>query len=205
MKNAYKFQKGSTTTAIVALVILIIFLALSALVYYKYDDKVAVENPSNTVIPDYTATTTVVSNPVNASGEVTTETKTVYEPEHTKVVTRPASPFPGGPTYHNSTYGLTVPLPASWNGYSVYINRESYGGFPNSNSIHFNVGGTNPLTINVFTKEQWNAIRNQENANHLNVNSLGEGMYLGENFTYIYSSQALTTEAQSILNYILFY
>jgi hypothetical protein len=209
MKNT-EYTRGSATTAVIALIILIIFLGIGGFAYYHYGEKYEEENTAeNTAISGSSiASSTTVASAVVGAGSVTrttTELETVYKPAHTEVVSRPGSPFPGGSVYHNSAYGLSVPVPANWAGYSVYQNREFFGGFPSLASIHFNVAGTNPLTVNVFTKEQWNDIRNQENANHLNVNSLGEGIYLGENFTYIFSTQTLTPESQSILPYILFY
>lgn len=205
MQNNLKTEKGSASTAIIALVILAVFLGAGAFVYYHSDNQL-VATKNNDELPSYTASSSSVASAIIGSGvETKTELKTVYEPAHTEVVTRPSNPFPGGPVYHNSTYGLTVPLPAGWSGYSIYQNVEYFGGFPSLVSLHFNVGGTNPLTVNVFTKEQWNDIRNQENANHLNVNSLGEGIYLGENFTYIFSTQTPGASTSTILPYILFY
>ncbi len=108
-------------------------------------------------------------------------------------------------TYYNPTYGLRLKIPPSWAGYAVQTTNSAFGGLPSSNSIHFYVFGRESFVINVFTKEEWNNLRITETNN--NVNSYGEGEYLGENGTFIFSSQVFLnqTDVESILYTAGFY
>lgn len=96
-----------------------------------------------------------------------------------------ASQAVSGPAYHNPTFGLTVP-----GSYNVAQRQNVYGGVPTTASYDFYTGGVYAFTINVFSKEQWNNIRIQETRNMkegTGPDYLGEGRYLGENQTWIYS------------------
>ena len=106
--------------------------------------------------------------------------------------------------YHNSVYGLTLNLPAN---YQPIDTGTSPAGVVASDSIEFTNNGQDIFSINVFTKQQWNVIRTEENTEHLNVNNLGEGTYLGENETYIFSYSIATQspDIQSILSTIRYY
>jgi hypothetical protein len=104
---------------------------------------------------------------------------------------------------------LTLRFPSTFSGYRSY---ETYGGpngLPGTLQIHFVAPGenTDAFVVNVFSKEQWNIIRTQENYVHLNTSNIGEGTYLGENFTWIYSATIYShaAEAQSALSGAVFY
>lgn len=186
-------EKGTAKTGLIALAILIIFIVLGAIVY-RSDSK-------DTILPNSTTTPAYTLNTGTSTTSTSTVT-TVYTPTTTRTVAVISSPFPGGVVYHNSTYGLTVGLPTTWNNYRVTIGQDSFAGVSNTASIYIN-GGTSPLTINVFTKEQWNDIRIQETNSQ--INSFGEGDYLGENKNYIFSSIGSGPDIQSILDRVRFY
>ena len=204
MKINTNYQKGSVNTALIALVILIIFLIAGTSIFYRYrkDDEDALNNPalSGTNTNSYSDENKVVV----ATTSVTT-LKTIYKPARTVVRTSPGTPFPGGQTYQSSIYGLTVFLPATYNKYTVTVGKDSYTGVSDTASLHFAGINGHDFTINVFTMEQWNKIRTIENVANMNVNSYGEGDYLGENFKYIYSSYGPEPELQKILDQVRFY
>jgi hypothetical protein len=141
--------------------------------------------------------TTPVLVPLSPTASTTTTTTTT--------IVAPTNPavFVGG-TYHNSVYGLTLSLPAN---YEPFDTGSSPTGVVASDSIQFTENGADIFSINVFTKQQWNIIRTKENTEHLNVNDLGEGTYLGENETYIFSYNASSNnaEVQNILSSIKYY
>ena len=199
----YQLQKGSATTSLVALVILVAFLIAASVAYYHYHKMpYALTDSKNGEEYSQEASTTTV--------EVTTSTttlKTVYVPARTVVRTTPGTPFAGGSIYHNPTYNLTVYLPATYAQYTVSQGADTYTGVPDTVSLHFSGinGNANNFTINVFSMEQWNKIRTIENAAHMNVNSYGEGNYLGENFKFIYSSYGSEPQIQQILDQVRFY
>ncbi|MDB5266308.1 MAG: hypothetical protein JWN89_123 [Parcubacteria group bacterium] len=200
----HTLEKGSASTAGIALGILVLFVILGGALYRS--DYPGGSQPANIIsgLPQY-STNEPAAEPsvVYTTVEVPTgETRQVYQPATTKVVNRAVSPFPGGSTYHNSAYGLTVPLPAGWSNVPS-VGADVYAGIPDTASIHFAGPGGQTLTVNVFTKEQWNNIRIQETLGQ--TNSFGEGNYLGENFTYIYSVQGSASDLQNISNRILFY
>jgi hypothetical protein len=189
-------QKGSGNTAVIAIVILMLFMIGGAFVFRTYNTSTSVTATSTSQsLTDYI---------VDQTTGTTTNTYAQTPTPQTIVRTTLVSPFPGGSVYRNSTYGLSVPLPASWNGYTTTEGRETFAGVTNLASIRFYLGGANPLTINVFTKEQWNDIRIQET--NLQVNGYGEGSYLGENGTYIFATNSTGgAEIQSILDAIRFF
>jgi len=135
---------------------------------------------------------------------------TVLTPSNSAQSTQPtvisgnSNVFPGG-TEYRSPYGLTLALPANWQAYALTKNSVTYGGVASTDSTTIRLASGPVLTINVFTKEQWNKIKTEENAANQNVNSLGEGEYLGENSTYIYSFiiHDLEAEARKVLANII--
>lgn len=194
MKNPTFYQKGSVSTLVIALVILVIFVIAAGTVYSKKNPSLLslVTQGSTTTPPVYSNATTSSSGTV-----VNTRDSEIGTPIQASYTTTLVSPFPGGSVYHNSTYGLTIPLPTSWAGYTVTTTRETFAGVTNLASIKFFVGGQNPLTINVFTKEQWNDIRIQETNSQ--VNGFGEGNYLGENSRYIFATNSIGGEEISLI------
>lgn len=192
MKNT--LEKGTAKTATIALVILVIFIILGVVVYKMNDGEISDDNLTSTTTPTYTIN--------DVTSTTTTGTKTGSQPTIPRTVAVVESPFPGGSVYHSDTYGLTIPLPAAWNGYSASISTDTYAGVSDLASIHL-IGAASSLTINVFTKEQWNDIRIQETNGQ--VNSFGEGNYLGENKNYIFSSVGSGPDIRSILDRVRFY
>ena len=134
----------------------------------------------------------------------TASTTTIPQPSPTSYLIPPPSNITYGGTYHNNVYGLTLDMPAS---YQALDTSASPTGVVASDSIQFVENGEKIFTINIFTKQQWNTIRTLENTEHLNVNNLGEGIYLGENETYIFSYSVLgnPTAVQSIISSIKYY
>lgn len=161
-----RIERGITTGLL--LVVLAGVVAIAGLgTYFKYDFK-KVSKTSNTE-----ALALDGSSGNNIS--LASENKIVTDRE---VSTRPA--------YHNATYGLTIP--------GVYavtpVAVSPYGGVSPVASYSFNYNGVYAFTINVFSKEEWNNIRIQEtlSADAGTTNAyLGEGTYLGENKTWIFS------------------
>jgi hypothetical protein len=185
------YQKGSVKTGIIALVILVVFVIVAGTVYAK-------KSPSLLNIINQNSTTTPVGSASHSNGSVTnTYGDEVGASQGATHTTSMISPFVGGVVYHNAQYGLTVPLPASWSDYTVVESKEAFAGVLSLASLHFYVRGQNPLTINVFTKEQWNDIRIQETNNQ--VNGFGEGNYLGENTTYIFATNSIGGEETSLI------
>lgn len=154
----------------------------------------------------------VISSSTPASGTVaqapktTTRTVTTYV---RKTVASAGSSYTGvsGSVYHNATYGLTLRLPTA--GYRTYITAGGPSGLPGTAQIHFIAPGeaTDAFIINVWDKQGWNYVRTQENFVHLNTTNIGEGTYLGENFTWIYSYTIYShaAEAQTALSGAVFY
>lgn len=123
--------------------------------------------------PTYTAPASTVTN--------TSRTTTTYRAPATTI--RRVTPING---YHNSTFGLTVP-----GSYTVAQSAAVYGGVPTSSSLIFYYRGVPAFQINVWSRENWSKLRNEETWNEHDGNIagtyFGEGTYLGENFTWIYS------------------
>jgi hypothetical protein len=137
-------------------------------------------------------------------GTTTTTTTTNMAPMIPSPVAPAAQTTYFGGTYHNSVYGLTLNLPTD---YQPFDTGTSPAGVVGSDSIQFTENGLQVFSINVFTKQQWNTIRTEENTENLDVNDLGEGTYLGENETYIFSYNIVSNQAQvqSILSSIKYY
>jgi hypothetical protein len=200
MKND---QKGAAS-----LLLIIILLLIIGGIWWSYDrgkTKTTYTNPIN-----YSIGTSTPSNTSTTSSNDTTDSTALSPNSNTGVTTQPtvisgnSNVFPGGSEYR-SPYGLTLALPASWQAYALTTNSTTYGGVTPTNSTTFRLAGGPVLTINVFTKEQWNKIKTEENAANQNVSSLGEGEYLGENATYIYSYiiHDRETEVKQILGNII--
>lgn len=119
-----------------------------------------------TVAPSRAATTTA-SKP--ASSAPKRQTATVYQS-----------------AYGSYPFGITVPR-----GYTAAPGATGvYGGVQPTVSYNFFANGVYAFTVNVFSKEQWNDIRIQETRNikeGTGPEYLGEGRYIGENKTWIYS------------------
>jgi hypothetical protein len=174
-------------TLLVLVIVVIIIMVLTS----SHNAKISSEIASTT---SQTTTSTV-----------TQTTTTVYvPPTYTTVDTNGQSIFPGGIFYRNPVYNFTLSLPATWNGYSITNGSATYAGVSIANSIQFNRVGINIFTINAFSKQQWNNIRNQES--HSGISSFGEGSYLGENADTIFSAitNSGASEVQSILNTVRF-
>lgn len=200
-------EKGSTNVAAGLLVV----LAFVGLIWWWYD-RTPTDLPNNAGQPaatttDYTfviepsATTTAVAEPKPKPSTVAQKPRISYP-----TVAR-ASSAVSGFHYRNTTFGLTLPLPNTWNEYRVYETAGSPAGFPSTRTIHFIAPGESGDTflIHVFTKAEWNALRTDENRR--GISNMGEGKYLGENATWIYSYNifARQNESQTILNNARFY
>jgi hypothetical protein len=176
---------------ILPLYFLVVLLAIGV-VYDSY--RLRTNNPVVFVAPtdNYPASTTPkTSNPNLAA----------VEPAYTNI----NQTGPSGMTYQNTNFGLSLDFPVSWNGYTVQVVGSSFGGIGTESSFNFYLNESNTFTINVFTKEEWNKLRTEELQN--NTVSYGEGDYLGENFTYIFSViiNSRNAEVQSILDTVRFY
>lgn len=184
-----KTKEKGASSAIVILIILILGIIIGAY-YWK-------KNPST---PTTTTTTPSGYGNTQTTGNtnetVLTPLNNTNNTNGSPAVVTPSTTVTGGSNYQFPT-GLTLALPATWQAYSITHTSPSFGGVTPADSTTFNVGGAKALTINTFTKEQWNRIRTQENAANQNVNSLGEGTYLGENSTYIYSYTINGRDAES--------
>lgn len=146
------------------------------------------ETGYNYVIGESATTTQVAtSEPKTVTRTYTTYVKKTVPNTQANAYT--GSVGTGSNVYHDSTYGLTLRLPQA--GYRTYMTAGGPSGLPGTAQIHFVAPGssTDTFVINVWSKAQWNAIRTEENFVHQNTTSLGEGTYLGENFTWIYSYQ----------------
>lgn len=195
-----KEQKGFASIV----VILIILLILGGIWWAYKNDKPIIDTTNQATENTPPTTNTVSTNSTNSNGAVLTPTNTSSSPNEPAVITTSSNVFPGG-TQYESPYGLTLAFPASWQAYAITKNTTSYGGVTPTDSTTFRLAEGPILTINVFTKEQWNRIKTQENAANQNVNTLGEGEYLGENSTYIYSYliHAREAEARQVLANII--
>lgn len=164
------------------IILIIIILLIVGVIFYSSRTPLASPN---------TATTT-------------SSTTTIPQPSPTSYLIPPTPNITYGGTYHNSVYGLSLDVPAS---YQTLDTGASPAGVVASDSIQFVENGAKIFTINIFTKQQWNTIRTLENTEHLNVNNLGEGIYLGENETYIFSYNVSgnPTAVQSIISSIKYY
>lgn len=202
-------EKGSTSVAAG----LLVFLAFVGLIWWWYD-RAPAELPNNAGQP--AATSTDYTFVIEPSATTTAVTAPKPNPKPRPVVQKPRVSYPvatrtasavSGFHYRNATFGLTLPLPNSWNGYRVYETAGSPAGFPSTRTIHFIAPGETgeAFLIHVFTKEQWNALRTEENRR--GISDMGEGKYLGENATWIYSYNifARQNESQMILNNARFY
>jgi len=152
--------------------------------------------------------TTVAAASDTASAPVETHTVTTYETKTVPVVQTHAVAATGvsGAAYHNATYGLTLRLPSA--GWTVYQTTGGPAGLPGTAQLHFVAPGESQdaFVINVWDKAGWNYVRTQENFVHLNTTNIGEGTYLGENFTWIYSYTLYShPEAQSGIAGAVFY
>jgi hypothetical protein len=154
------------------------------------------------------STSTVARNTVTEEPKTVTRTYTTYVKKTVPNTQASAySGYSGSNVYHNGTYGLTLRLPEA--GYRTYVTAGGPSGLPGTAQIHFVAPGssTDSFVVNVWNKAQWNAIRTEENFVHQNTTSLGEGTYLGENFTWIYSYQVFSgaAQAQQALSGAVFY
>jgi hypothetical protein len=194
-----KQQQGFSS--IVAVIIILLIIGGIWWAYKKSQTQTTYTNQ-----PTYNVSTT--TNTGNTSSGVTNSS--VLTPNSTQNSTQPtvisgsSDVFPGGSEY-TSPFGLRLALPSTWQAYALTKNTVSFGGVAPTDSTTFTLAGGPVLTINVFTKEQWNRIKTKENAANQNVNSLGEGEYLGENTTYIYSYTIhdRESEVRQILNNII--
>ncbi len=204
MKNTQKGAVSGTTIAV--LVVALIVIVLIGWMWKK--GGVSVSKDTNATGTPFTYTIDNATTTASTT-EVVKVTKTSTP---TYKNTNTASAYTGvvnGTTYHNGTYGLTLSLPASWMGYRTYITNGGPNGLSGTAQIHFVAPGENDdaFVVNVWSKEQWNKIRTEENFVHRNTVDIGEGMYLGENFTWIYSTDSFShnSEVQSALNTAVFY
>lgn len=181
MKISKKTQTGFGSAAYVTLVAALAVLAIVALALYAKNNplKAPANTPTNTTGQNATST---ASNNSNSSTSGSTNNH-----QTASVITA----YPSGPYYHNNLFGLSVP--------GIYVVQNgalnSYGNVAPTASYDFYYTGVKLFTINVFSKEEWNNIRIQEtvqsDAGTKNA-YLGEGHYLGENKTWIYSFEPST-------------
>jgi hypothetical protein len=219
-------EKGAASGLAMTLIVLIL-IAIIGIGFWWYhgattsaDDTTVAAAASSTQGYTFTIATTTVSAP-NTGTETVTGANDTYTatPAKTKTVTyttyerRPvASAYSAttglsGSTYHNGTYGLTLRLPSA--GWTSYMTSGGPSGLPGTAQIHFRAPGeaTDAFVVNVWSKAGWNYVRTQENFVHLNTSNIGEGTYLGENFTWIYSDTVYShaAEAQAALSGAVFY
>ncbi len=195
-----KEQKGFAS----ALVIVIILLIIVG-IWWAYDkSKTQVNYLDESPNTENPITNTGTSSGSSSGAPVLSPNTPTPATGAPTVISGNSSVFPGG-TEYRSPYGLTLALPANWQTYALTKNSVSYGGVTPTDSTTIRLASGPVLTINVFTKEQWNSIKTQENAANQNVNSLGEGEYLGENATYIYSFliHDLESEVRQVLANII--
>lgn len=180
-----KNQKGAASLLAILLLLLII-----GGIWWAYAKNKTPTKTTNTI--DYTIGTQQNNNTSSAGSNNSTGSNALTPNNSNQTTSQPtivsdnSSVFTGGSEYR-SPYGLALAFPASWQAYAMTKNATTYGGVAAQDSTTFRLASGPVLTINVFTKEQWNRIKTQENAANQNVSSLGEGEYLGENTTYIYS------------------
>jgi hypothetical protein len=209
--NMQNRQKGAATGLIIGVIVVIIIVILGVGYWWKHAKTVTTDDAAaNATSTGYQFTVGNSTSTATTTGTVSgqkTETYTTYERRtvsatgNTTTATR----------YHNGTYGLTLGFGfgSSFAGFRTYETAGGPNGLPGTIQIHFIAPGesTDAFVVNVFSKEQWNKIRTQENYAHQNISDLGEGNYLGENFTWIYSDSIYshTAEAQSALAGAVFY
>jgi hypothetical protein len=185
-------MKKITAEAIALIVVfVVIIIAISGWWYYKHTKLVYTES-----LPVGTA--------YNPTATTTTIYKNVYVPGATVTPTSPT-----GVIFHDSTYGLTIDLPSNFAGYRSYITQGGPNNLSGTEEIHFVAPNetSDAFVVNIFSKQQWNNIRTQENLAHQNINDLGEGNYIGENTTWIYSATIFShqTDVQEPLLNAVFY
>ncbi len=189
MKNK---QKGAGGLA--ALIVLVILIAIIGYFWKRNPTNTYTDNTNTgTTNNDYTPINTGTSggtNPGSTAGVTNTPTGGATG---STTVTQNAS---GSVTYRLPE-GLTLKFPQSWAPYAITKPSGSYGGVTPVDTSTITLPDGPVLRVNVFTKEQWNSIKTQENAANQNTASLGEGEYLGENSTYIYSFTILGHEAEA--------
>jgi hypothetical protein len=196
-----KNQRGAASLLVIVIILLIVGGIWWA--YEKSKTPAGYTNPIN-----YSTSTPTTNNTSTTRSDTTSTALTPNNVAQTNtqptIISGSSNVFPGG-TEYRSPYGLTLALPASWQAYALTTNTNSYGSVTPTNSTTFRLAGGPVLTVNVFTKEQWNRIKTEENAANQNVNSLGEGEYLGENATYIYSYiiHSRESEVRQILSNII--
>lgn len=182
-------MKQEKATAVVLVVVGIVVLGLIGLGYYAYKHPIVAEKDREAPqVPDANATSTIS---IAATTGSVAEADDDDEPRATAAAAAPrrstATTYQAvsGPAYRNPTYGLTIP-----GTYQVVPSQNAYAGVPTAASYAFYQNGVYAYTVNVFSKEQWNNIRIQETINTkegIGPDYLGEGRYLGENKTWIYS------------------
>ncbi|MDB5194084.1 MAG: hypothetical protein JWN50_98 [Parcubacteria group bacterium] len=200
-------QKGAVS-GIALTLILIVIVAITGIGYWWYQSADVTDSTVATTATSTTSYTYVIGSSTPAvpnTGSTVVKTITTYK----RVAVAAAASGISGTTYHNGTYGLTIGLPSSFAGFRTYVTAGGPNGLPGTAEIHFVAPGesTDAFVVNVFSKAQWNIIRTNENYAHLNTSNTGEGNYLGENFTWIYSDTIFShqAEAQSALAGAVFY
>jgi hypothetical protein len=139
-----------------------------------------------------TSTLTVATSTSNSTSTIAiapskNTTTSTAKPATTVRKTQTATVYQSA--YGSYPFGITVPR-----GYTTTAAATGvYGGIQPTAAYHFYANGAYAFTVNVFSKEQWNDIRIQETRNvkeGTGPEYLGEGRYLGENKTWIYSQLA---------------
>ena len=195
-------EKGQATAVVLGVAALVILTIVGLGIYafrnptyglYGKDNKNKpsgsfYDNQGTTTISTATSTKAkpTASSTISIAPSRTATSTAAAKPATTRRVVS-ASPYQAvsGPAYRAPTFGLTVP-----GSYTVSVGQNVYSGVPATASYNFFSGGVYAFTINIFSKEQWNDIRIQETRNAkegTGPDYLGEGRYLGENMTWIFS------------------
>lgn len=220
MKNK---QKGAASGIALGMLVVVLLAIVGIGWVWKNGDTLARDNSAavNAGIPntgetgysyviDNSTSTAATTQSVTSEPRTETRTYTTYERRTVPATRTTASAYTGitgANVYHNSTYGLTLQLPSA--GWRTYVTSGGPAGLSGTAQIHFIAPGesTDSFVVNVWNKEQWTRIRTLENYVHLNTSNIGEGTYLGENFTWIYSYTIYSNSAaaQSALSGAVFY
>ena len=199
-------QKGAISALVIGVLVVVIAIIIGIGYWWNHSTKV---NSDDNLGSNATSTEPKFTIGDPSTTTISKTTKPVITGTHSNPTPTSEGNTTTSTRYHNGTYGLTLGFPASFSGFRTYETAGGPSNLGGTIQIHFIAPGetSDAFVVNVFSKAQWNAIRTQENYAHLNTSNIGEGNYLGENFTWIYSDTVIShnAEAQAAFSNAVFY
>lgn len=189
-------EKGSASGIVIGVIALVLVVLIVGGIY-AYNNPAVVETASNTeasstivyvasTTTSYISTTTTTQVLVPRTPNTGSSAYIAPKPQakQTALSYSGYSNVSYANSYHNATFGLTIP-----GNYSASSGQDTYGGISDTASLHLYYGGAQAFQVNVWSREAWSRLRNEETWNNTNGGQtyFGEGTYLGENFNWIYS------------------